>query len=96
MAFQETVDLVNACKRLKIAVPVLFLNLATPPSDCPLCLSIRQTESALIDKFRQTFSDMNQPLIFRRQEPVGIQSLRELGKAIYYQRVIDYAGLCAK
>ena len=35
MAFQETSDLLAACDRLGLPVPVLFLNLATPAGIVP-------------------------------------------------------------
>ena len=37
MAFEETCDLVAACRHAGIHVPALFLNLATPPGECPVC-----------------------------------------------------------
>jgi len=38
MALEETKDLVAACQRMGIAVPLVFLNLMTPPCDCA-CVS---------------------------------------------------------
>ena len=42
MAYEETGDLLAACERMKVSAPVLFLNLATPESDCPLCSARRR------------------------------------------------------
>ncbi|HCF56768.1 MAG TPA: hypothetical protein DFS52_02065, partial [Myxococcales bacterium] len=37
MALEETRDLLSACGRIGVSVPVLFLNLRTPPSECEFC-----------------------------------------------------------
>ena len=86
MAFQETKDLLTACKRMEVAVPVLFLNLATPLSECPLCSALYQGESDLKDKFQQTFSGIHQTTVYRQGEPRGMDQLGELGEALYKPR----------
>jgi len=83
MAFLETKDLLAACTRLGLSVPVVFLNLATLPSACPLCASLHRGESAVRAKFQQTFPDVHQALVYRRGEPLGLERLRELGQALY-------------
>jgi arsenite-transporting ATPase len=83
MAFQETKDLVAACERIGVNVPVLFLNLATPTSECSLCSAISSQESQVKDKFRQTFSGKHQTLVYRQVEPRGLKRLGELGQASY-------------
>jgi arsenite-transporting ATPase len=83
MAFQETKDLVAACRPMEVAVPVLFLNLATPLSECPLCSALYQMESRLKDKFQQTFSGIHQTTVYRQGEPRGMERLGELGEALY-------------
>ena len=47
MAFQETSDLLAVCGRLEMSVPVLFLNLATPARDCPLCAALNRREALI-------------------------------------------------
>jgi len=83
MAFQETKDLLAACERMGVNVPVLFLNLATPETECSLCSALHRRESQVKDKFQQTFSDKHQTLIYRQSEPRGLKRLGELGKALY-------------
>lgn len=83
MAFQETKDLLAACKRIEVAVPLLFLNLATPLSECPLCSALYQRESDLKDKFQQAFSSIHQITVYGQGEPRGIDRLGELGEALY-------------
>src|SRR3990172_3025284 len=35
MAYEETKDLAAACERLRVSVPILFVNMVTPASPCP-------------------------------------------------------------
>jgi arsenite-transporting ATPase len=84
MAFEETKDLIDACGRIGIHAPVLFINLATPDSKCPLCTNLYQRESMVKEKLHQTFSQMHRTMIYHRGEPRGLEQLGELGKAIYY------------
>ena len=68
MAFQETNDLLAACGRLGVPVPVLFLSLATPAWDCPLCAALNRREALIKDKFK-TFPGRHQTVIYRQSEP---------------------------
>lgn len=88
MAFQETGDLLAACERLGVPVPVLFLNLATPAWDCPLCAALNRREALIKDKFRQTFAS-HQTVIYRQSEPRGLKRLGELGQALYRPRIME-------
>lgn len=83
MAFEETKDLVSACQRMRMDVPVLFLNLATPPSDCALCAAVRKREVEIERRCRQAFPEIAQSVVYRRGEPCGLDSLAELGRALY-------------
>ena len=83
MAFEETKDLTGACGRIGIHAPVLFLNLVTPTSDCPLCSALNKRESEVRHKFQETFSDKHQTLVFRQEEPRGLDRLEKLGEALY-------------
>jgi len=83
MAFEETKDLVSACQRMRIDVPVLFLNLATPPSDCVLCKALREREAKIERQYRQEFPAIAQTVVYRRGEPCGLDSLSELGFDLY-------------
>jgi arsenite-transporting ATPase len=83
MAFQETKDLVAACERMGINVPVLFLNLVTPPGGCALCSALHQRESYVKGKFQQAFSGIHQAVVYRQGEPRGLERLGKLGEALY-------------
>ena len=83
MAYAETGDLLAACRRLPISAPVLFVNLATPESDCPLCSALRRRESRVERKFRDAFPGTRQALVYRRGEPRGLERLADLGGALY-------------
>ncbi len=89
MAFQETSDLLAVCARLGVPVPVLFLNLATPVWDCPLCAALNRREALIRAKFKQTFAGRQQTVIYRQSEPRGLKSLGELGQVLYQHRVME-------
>jgi arsenite-transporting ATPase len=88
MAFQETADLLASCGRLGMSVPVLFLNLATPTGDCPLCRSLHRREALIQEKFQHTFPG-RQPVVYRQNEPRGLKRLGELGRALYRPRIME-------
>jgi arsenite-transporting ATPase len=84
MAFEETQDLAAACQRLGINLPVLFLNLATPPSaTCPWCAAQNRQESRVKDRFCQEFADRHLTTVYRQHEPRGLKALGELGQALF-------------
>jgi arsenite-transporting ATPase len=83
MALEETRDLVDACGRLGINVPVLFLNLMTPPRDCRLCASLRRRELLVAESFRRTFPEKRQTLVYRQPEIAGLARLEEFGRSLY-------------
>jgi len=83
MAFEETLDLVAACDRLRVSVPGLFLNLVTPPGDCDLCSALHRRESLVRTKLQQWFSSRSVSVVYRRGEVRGLSRLEELGKALY-------------
>ena len=71
MAFEETRDLVAACERLGISVPGLFVNLVTPPSNCPLSSALYRRESRVRQKFQQSLSGKDVTVVYRRGEIRG-------------------------
>jgi arsenite-transporting ATPase len=83
MAFEETEDLAAACKRMRVHLSLLFLNLATPPSECPLCSALHQRETVIRHKYQQTFPNTQQVLVYRQGEPRGLSRLGELAQALY-------------
>jgi len=83
MALQETKDLVTTCERMGVNVGALFLNLATFPTECPLCLALYKRESAVWDEFYRAFPNKHQTLIYRWGEPRGLDQLAKLGDALY-------------
>jgi arsenite-transporting ATPase len=95
MAFEETRDLLAACGRLGIHVPGMFLNLMTPPSECPLCSAMNHRESLVHAKFRQNFAG-EISLIYRCGNIRGLRGLEQLGDALYQTEPVDievaYAG----
>jgi arsenite-transporting ATPase len=83
MALEETKDLVAACQRMGIAVPLLFLNLLTPPCECRLCSSLQRRERLVAEGFLQAFPEKPQTLVFRQPEIAGLERLERLGRRLY-------------
>jgi arsenite-transporting ATPase len=83
MALEETKDLVAACQRMGIAVPLVFLNLLTPPCDCRLCSSLERRERLVVEGFRRAFPEKPQTLVLRQPEIAGLEQLRRLGQCLY-------------
>jgi arsenite/tail-anchored protein-transporting ATPase len=86
MALAETRDLVTACQAAQVHVPVLFLNLATPPGDCPLCRSAAAVEAGVRQQFAQRWPGLSQTVVYRCSEPNSLARLTELGHALYQLR----------
>jgi arsenite-transporting ATPase len=86
MALEETKDLVAACVQMGVHVPVLFLNLATPPSDCRLCSALHRRESSVRREFRKAFLEQHQTLVYRHRGTRGLDDLAELGRLLYQDR----------
>jgi arsenite-transporting ATPase len=83
MALEETTDLVAACHRMGIAVPLVFLNLMTPPCDCRLCSSLERREQLVAEGFRQAFPGKPQTLVYRQRQIAGLERLESLGQCLY-------------
>jgi arsenite-transporting ATPase len=83
MAFEETKDLLAAARRMQVNAPLLFLNLATPPCDCPLRSALRRRESVIEQKFLWAFPAATQVVVYRHGEPRGLARLGQLGQALY-------------
>lgn len=83
MAYEETRDLLAACEGMKVGASVLFLNLATPESDCPLCSALRRRESRVEEKVRDAFPATHRALVWRGGDLRGMERLDGLGRALY-------------
>jgi arsenite-transporting ATPase len=83
MALEETRDLVQACGRVGVRVPHLFLNQASPPGRCPACLDRSEAESRVRRRFNEAFPDIPQSVVYWCGERRGVARLSELGEALY-------------
>ena len=89
MALSETIKLVTTCERMGIRVPMLFMNLATPPTGCAWCSAQRERELILKQRIRAVFPDSHHILIYRQGEPLGFQRLEAMGKVLYKSAYVD-------
>jgi len=83
MAYAETRDLVAACERLGLAVPLLFVNMVTPASACPTCSVMRRQEEGVLDQYHAAFAGRHLAQVYRQPEPRGLDRLQALGQALY-------------
>lgn len=83
MALEETRDLVAACHALGLHVPAMFVNLATPPSDCAVCSSLHSMESEVIDKLERAFPEMQKMTVYGGRPVLGLDALGQLGNELY-------------
>ena len=83
MGLEETKDLMEACRRMGISAPAVFLNQATPASDCPLCSAQYRGEQHVRRKFCEAFPGRQQTVIYKQGEPLGLQELGRLGEILY-------------
>jgi anion-transporting ArsA/GET3 family ATPase len=61
----------------------LFLNLATTDGSCSFCSAVYQRELQVRKKFKETFADKHQTLVYLQPELKGIEQLRQMGSALY-------------
>jgi arsenite-transporting ATPase len=88
MAFEETRDLVDACRSMGIPVPVLFLNMATRNGPCPLCASVHRRETLTREKFDESFPELHRSVIYRQPGLRGMKKLGELASCMYEEAKI--------
>jgi arsenite-transporting ATPase len=91
MAFSETGDLLAACDRLGVAIPILFVNMVTPPSSCPTCAALHRGQQTVLDRYQRACAGRHLGLVFRQPEPHGLARLRALGGALYQAPSADNA-----
>lgn len=85
MAYAETTDLLAACARMGIAVPLQFVNLVNGPSHCPVCALMRRTQASALEKYAAAAAAAGCQVaqVQRQDEPRGIHRLRVLGQELY-------------
>ena len=83
MAFQETLDLVSACKRMHVHVPLMLINLVTPETECRLCSTVHRGEKRILDNYQRVFPEIPQAVVCRNGDLRGLQRLSDLGNCLY-------------
>jgi hypothetical protein len=77
-----------------IAVPLVLVNLLTPPCDCALCLGLRRREAVAVAGLRLVCPDKQLTLIHRQPEIGGMEQLEGLGRRLYepaMEEVVHFA-----
>jgi arsenite-transporting ATPase len=83
LGFQETADLVVACERMGVCSPLIFLNLATPATDCTHCTALHLQERRYLRRFREAFPEKHHTIVYRQGEYRGPESLLHLSHLLY-------------
>lgn len=83
MAYEETRDLVAACERMGVAIPILFVNLVTPPSSCPTCSALSREEASLLRRYEGGVANQHCAVVFQQGDLRDLERLRVLGRALY-------------
>ncbi|WKZ19815.1 MAG: ArsA family ATPase [Candidatus Jettenia sp. CY-1] len=91
MAYEETKDLLEAVKRLKIPIEQGILNMVHPypkkdiiGAECPICVNRIVYEEKMLYVFKKLFPVDSLCIIHKQEEEiVGIKALQSLGKKLY-------------
>lgn len=91
MVYEETKDLVDAIRRMKIPIQYGILNMAHPAhikndavTECPLCTNLVAYEKMMFDIFRTLFPPKALYVIQKQEkEIIGINALQRLGAELY-------------
>jgi len=83
MALDETRDLIAACQDAGVAVPAIFVNMLTPPSDCSFCAALRVRERAVVNQFREWCGVRRLVRVDRWIGLAGIEALESLGQQLF-------------
>ena len=82
MALEETRDLIDSCRQIGIKSPAIFLNLATPDSECPFCSEMHRYEEMIKRRYKDEFPDINQKTINYRGSIKDLNNLEKLGECV--------------
>ena len=83
MAFDETRDLIAACRRFDVAVPAILVNLLTPPADCSFCADLREREALVVSQFDESCRGQRVVRVRRRIGLSGIEALESLARETF-------------
>jgi len=84
MASSETCDLLEGCRRTRVHVPNLIINMATEPSRCSFCSGIAEFESNVRVRYKSAFADVAQTIVYRGDPPRGLASLSILSQSLFH------------
>jgi arsenite-transporting ATPase len=83
MALAETGNLVASARRLGIEVDGLILNQVAPPGSSEFERTLHESDAVLVRKFTRQFPQMRPTLVYRRDEPIGLARLSQLGELLF-------------
>lgn len=83
MAWEETRNLIDRCEKMGLPFPLLFLNQATPLSECFLCSSLNRREQEMVRKFQKSFPHQFLSLVYWQGNLEGVERLAKFGSRLY-------------
>lgn len=91
MAFEETIDLINAIQKLGIPHDQIIMNMVHPPPklpetllECSLCFHKTAYEEKILHAYEKKFSTLPFSVVHRQEkEVVGMNALQLFGKKLY-------------
>lgn len=85
LAYEETVDLVAACRRAGVAVAHIFVNQASadPGSECALCAALIEREAAVRKELARAVAPLPITMLTLGAPPLGVDALGALGRRLY-------------
>lgn len=89
MSLAETKRLVQRLSQLRVACREVIVNMVVPPAECSFCSTKRSEQQSHLEEFEALGLGLHEVPLFSHQI-VGIDSLREVAKMIYYNENSDF------
>lgn len=87
LAFEETRDLLAACRQLRVTVARLLVNQVTgePPAGCALCAALAAREQEVLTAYAAAVAPLPCSTIAVQAPPLGLAALAALGQKLYLE-----------
>jgi arsenite/tail-anchored protein-transporting ATPase len=78
MSLEETIDLENSLKKLKVPMSKLLINGVVPVNDCKFCRSRRKMQEQVMEEFKAKFRRRSVEIFVAPQQPHEIHGAKDL------------------
>jgi len=83
LSYEETCDLLSACRRMGLGIDQLMINQCTEPTDCRLCSALVARETKVIAAFGEAAANIVTSTVYKGDPPVGIDAVASLGSSLF-------------